>query len=572
MKLSTKLLAAALTLMMVVALAVPALAETPTHTEITAEDNYYDILVKTDKEDRIYEAYHIFGGDVADVTQLDPSGTEEIVRRYLTNIVWGDAFDEAAQKGLSTWYFSNMDFENEEAPEIYDAKVIAENVINHFSGKELAAIFANYMGAPQATADSDDFDVVAPGYTLRVTKPGYYLVREQKDSLDGEHASATWFLLSTLDPENVTVLEPKVPTDPEVDKFVTDEENFVSENYGWNDRAYAELGETVYFCLDAKFPFNGVDETGWTAHSFEDYEVYPFTFSDLHPAGLTLNQDSFKVYTNNYFGEEVDPSLYTVELIAGKDGGYRINVHFDDLSEIVAKRAPDADAGEQFPVVLESLQVIYTATVNKNALVPEGTDWEEDDSTTGNINSVYATYPNDPNHPEEEDGQTPSAEAEVFTFMLEVNKVDEGGNPLDGAKFVLYDGAAMKYLVYDLANVTIEWVDDVNAATVFTSSTTTDDSDTVVTAGYFRIKGLAPSENYELVEIEAPLGYNRLESSVFFPIGVEDSTNANVTIVNKKGLVLPSTGGIGTTVLYAVGAILLIGSGVVVVTRRRVAK
>ena len=57
--------------------------------------------------------------------------------------------------------------------------------------------------------------------------------------------------------------------------------------------------------------------------------------------------------------------------------------------------------------------------------------------------------------------------------------------------------------------------------------------------------------------------------TVTYKIGNEDEATGTVTVLNQAGSVLPSTGGIGTTIFYIIGAILVIGAGVVLVTRRR---
>ena len=103
-------------------------------------------------------------------------------------------------------------------------------------------------------------------------------------------------------------------------------------------------------------------------------------------------------------------------------------------------------------------------------------------------------------------------------------------------------------------------------------------AETIVTTddtGKFTIQGLAPGV-YELVEKEAPKGYNKLSAPVEITIGNEGevsyntATNAKwVKVENKTGSILPSTGGMGTTLFYIFGAILVIGSGVVLITKKR---
>ncbi|MBQ8076486.1 MAG: LPXTG cell wall anchor domain-containing protein, partial [Oscillospiraceae bacterium] len=94
--------------------------------------------------------------------------------------------------------------------------------------------------------------------------------------------------------------------------------------------------------------------------------------------------------------------------------------------------------------------------------------------------------------------------------------------------------------------------------------------DTIITNGNtVTINGLDGDLTYQLTETEAPTGYNKMN-----PDTVDVPPNGSKTfdaqnVENNKGTQLPSTGGIGTTIFYIVGAVLVIGAGVVLVTRRR---
>ena len=101
--------------------------------------------------------------------------------------------------------------------------------------------------------------------------------------------------------------------------------------------------------------------------------------------------------------------------------------------------------------------------------------------------------------------------------------------------------------------------------------------------GKITIKGLAEGKYY-LTEVEAPKGYNKLNKDIEIEINSggaieykeRDSMGPSsvvsfdefIKIENKTGTILPSTGGMGTTIMYIVGAALLIGSGVVLVTKK----
>ena len=121
------------------------------------------------------------------------------------------------------------------------------------------------------------------------------------------------------------------------------------------------------------------------------------------------------------------------------------------------------------------------------------------------------------------------------------------------------------------------------------TSADTDNVTYVIDAGSIMLRGLDDSETYYLYEIKAPDGYNMATKPVTFKIDAEynesgsetaenypkfivDETPVNefkINIVNQAGTQLPTTGGMGTTIFYIMGTILVIGSAVLLVTRRR---
>ena len=160
------------------------------------------------------------------------------------------------------------------------------------------------------------------------------------------------------------------------------------------------------------------------------------------------------------------------------------------------------------------------------------------------------------------DGNTTDMDqVKVYNAKFTVTKkIDtEDGDPLEGAGFVVLN-ADDKY--YHLENGVVTWVDSEDEATEYTS-----DEDGAVTA----FTGLADG-TYTLHEKTVPAGYNQAADSTFTIVeGDYTTTNLEQTAIvpNKTGTELPSTGGIGTTIFYVIGAILVIGAGVVLVTRRR---
>lgn len=164
-----------------------------------------------------------------------------------------------------------------------------------------------------------------------------------------------------------------------------------------------------------------------------------------------------------------------------------------------------------------------------------------------------------------ENNTNSSDPVQVYNAKITVNKVDDKNAPLPGAKFKLKNAAGL-YYAGSSADGTANWTAagiEVEAVEV-----TADDGTKTYTAEF---KGLADGE-YTLEESTIPAGYNKAADQTITISGT-DYTTTNLeqvsTVINEQGAVLPSTGGMGTTIFYIVGAILVIGAGVVLVTRRR---
>ena len=198
----------------------------------------------------------------------------------------------------------------------------------------------------------------------------------------------------------------------------------------------------------------------------------------------------------------------------------------------------------------KTITIKYTAILNENAVV-DAADSEDDDST-GNDNTLELQYGNN--------YKSVPKIVEVDTQKFTFDKIDGSDNTkLPGAVFELQlNGTALK-LVEVKAGEEYRIATENDKETV-TSITTTGK---VVT-----INGVDADVTYTLKETQAPTGYNMPENPETEVKASTDNALA-ITIKNNKGSVLPSTGGIGTTIFYIVGAMLVIGAGVVLVTRRR---
>ena len=168
-------------------------------------------------------------------------------------------------------------------------------------------------------------------------------------------------------------------------------------------------------------------------------------------------------------------------------------------------------------------------------------------------------------------------EVEVYNAKFTVTKQDGDEKPLAGAGFVIAqtvadtsEGAeegATKTVYYKLANdkKSITWVDNIEEATEYKSD---------ATGAVPAFTGLADG-TYTLIEKTVPAGYNKAADQTF-TVADKDYTTDNLeqeaTVTNESGSVLPSTGGIGTTMFYIVGSVLVIGAAVVLISKRRMAR
>lgn len=296
-----------------------------------------------------------------------------------------------------------------------------------------------------------------------------------------------------------------------------------------DDKVSAEVGETVNYTITGKVP----DYTGFTK--------YTYLITDTMSEGLTFKQD----VTVTVGGTDVTSACtitYDVESNANK-----FTVSIPVKSHTIGAE----------------IKVTYSALVNENAVAKISK------------NSATLTYSNNPSDSTETD-TTPTVEETVYSSKIVINKVEKttdgtAGKKLSGAEFVLYkeetiEGSkTIKYYQWDETNKKVVWDADKTKATVLETST-----DGAATFG-----GLADG-TYYLVETKAPAGYNQLKDPVTVPVKGSDTNPMKLTVTakveNQAGTLLPSTGGMGTTIFYVLGAVLVVGAGVLLVTKKRMSQ
>ena len=495
--------------------------------------------------DRTYEAYQIFQGNLDGNT--------------LSDIEWGTGIDGAA---FLTELKKNASFTS-----CTDAKTVAEKLAAFTDDSDEAVAFAKLAGKFLTTA-------TATSSTGKITVPaGYYLLKDVTD-VTTPHDALSLNILKVV--KDVTV-NPKADH-PTVDKKIgTDISTGVAANE-------ATIGDKVPFVIASKVP------------KMQGYTKYFFVLNDSMTAGLTYNKDvAIKIGTTT-----LAPDAYDVTY---DDTANTMKIVIKDFIQYKSEAGKD-------------IVVTYSATLNEKA------DLSTD---KGNKNTVKLTYSNNPNvdykgdnEPDSTDpvGVTPEHVTVTYSTKLQLTKVDGADHnvKLEGVEFQI-TGTSIKtavskgeYFKQDAAGTYYQLKDGTFTETVPTAETeskyvstsvkyakVTDTTEQtkmqkVTASGTTDANGLITFEGlgagtYYITELKTLGGYNLLTAPITVTItatpsetgcGWTVSSNATfeddmvkLTVENNKGSVLPITGGIGTTIFYVIGGLLVCGAAVMAITKKK---
>ena len=466
------------------------------------------ITINNNTAGHTYKAYQIFKGG------LSQDGT------ILSDIQWGNGVNSeallTALKGTEAYKDCTT------AADV--AKVLAGFENDAEQLKKVAVVInqnLNNANGAQSTGTGP--------YTITVPSDGYYLVRDEGTvtATDG----GTNFILQVIGNVDVT---PKTTNAPDVDKKV--------KLHGvpgavLSNAVSAEVGHEVDFTITTTIP-TGLDS----------YTNYTFNIVDTMSEGLTYKGD-FLVHTVG-----AKTSLQ-------KDEDYTLTIEGQTITVTLASKYVLANPGQK-------IEITYVAAVNDKSLTK--------DRETNSVHIVYSNNPADSNSTV----TTVDKVVYVYNFDIVIDKVDGADNKkLEGAQFALYKETGYVNLYY-------QWYDE-NHENPNTFGWSTEADRTIVKTdknGVASFKGLVPG-TYYLQEIKAPDGYNTLDKPVKVEITATYDENGNITtnatqneqkhyqvtstITNNKGTVLPSTGGIGTTIFYVVGGLLMVGAAILLITKKR---
>ena len=500
---------------------------------------------------------------------------------------------------------------------------------------------------------STEKGIVKADQAVENLAPGYYVMVDVTNPLtntdeDGNVISSDTKALNVIMVVNNVKVTKKWSTATD-DKII--ETDTLAKDTGTNSinkkNDNVSIGDTVNYLLTATVPDN--------ADKFKAGTFF-YVITDKLSSGLTFTENSIAVYADGKEeANKLDADKYTVK--------YKPNTSNDNTFEIGIKNAADYKG--------KTLYVRYSAVLNENAIIGDAGNPNESTAIFSNDpNKKYDGSPEDTNNPGFPDstsdvpmGVTPKVETWTYTTGIEVQKIDENGEPLTGATFEVSGQSAKKVVTktetfevddtdgtyYKLKNGTYTMTAPTTENTmvaaesgatkgyVVDAEATGDDvieidstkyrpvkagetpthilkvgskdayadshkykktvtqksvddnvtdhkmSEAVDGNGLARFDGLGAG-TYTVKETVTPNGYNTIPQ---FDVKVtynEDgtskftTTSENVTyedgifkvrVVNKKGATLPETGGIGTTIFYVAGSILVLAAAILLITKRR---
>lgn len=476
----------------------------------TAAENNYDIIVPS-TDTHTYSVYQVFTGDLSNGT--------------LSNIEAGQNFNTDNEKGKSAAEAAADIAQNTSADTDNTARLAAITPYVDLTGTAFGEVSAN---------------------TALSAPAGYYLLKD-KDAVTGDDA-ATLFIVQVNGPVTVNRKADK----PTFEKKVKDVNDSTGVKTDWQDSADYGVNDDVPFQLTATLPTNETD--------FAAYKTYKLVFHDNQSAGLTFKPETVVV---KYEGKTLNTESYT--LAQNPTDGHTFDITITD-----AKTVKDADGSAITVAAGGKFTVEYASTLNANAVI----------GAAGNPNEASLEFSNNPNvGGEGNTGKTPTDKVIVFTYQLDINKTFNGGTP--------DDDDLPEFTLYKFDSATNDYTTNVGKVDI------TKTVDGKYTASFKRVD----DGKYKLVETKTPAGFNTAADTTFEITADHDvesdnpqltvlkinttagnttagnTTTGTVTadVVNQKGSNLPSTGGMGTVLLYVAGiaVFVLAGATLVMALRRR---
>lgn len=476
---------------------------------------------------------------------------------------------------------------------VTDATATAEAIVNALMNKadgELGnAAYAYVKGGNEVAT------VTGTGSAVTTTlAEGYYVVTDEYTTTGSDSLSR--YLVAVAGP---TTMEPKTET-PSIDKKIVDtDKNEAMDDSDKTDTA--AIGDTIEYEITGNVP------------NYDGYSYYYYVVDDTLSKGLTLDANSFAVKVGD--STLTKGSDYYVYTTNNADGTTNFRLAFENIKNYT---------------VGADISIKYNATVNEDAVI--GTDPNTNTAKLIYSNNPSQSDRGDkegvPGEPggNVPTGETPDYITKTYVTQIKLTKVDQDGNALNGAEFTL-TGTNLTKVKFTTATNFTEAADgsyyklksgaytetaptDATAdlyestTTKYTKTTSTEVKEATGSGASANVKAFVGDDGilyftgldkgtYTLTETTTPTGFNTIDPINFEIKGTingatatvggnitwssdnqnltwnEASQTFEITITNIAGKLLPSTGGIGTTIFYVAGTILVLGAAVLLITKKR---
>ena len=527
-------------------------------TMVAYADDSYTITIDNAVKGETYSAYKVF--DVTYANPVTPAPTVEAATEipgtadnthfnsaYAYSITtsstfWGDLTTgvTADADGVYSLATYGIKFVPTTTANTYNVLPIATSGVTEAQAQALAAFLAGKLegkspaASEEATAGTkgEDDDYALGTLTLDVSSSGagYYFV----DTTTGSLCS-----LNTTEPNAVIREKNSIPSET---KQVSD-----AADGTFGDDTTIKVGDTAYFKIEV------TDSKG------TDKKVI---VHDTMDNALTLDLASFKVQVDD---ADVAVANYTIKVNSSTDVPKKGTNSASNFSQATIAdgctfEIEFSDSYIQNLAENKKIVITYSAELNQNAVTADPFQ----------VNKTHLEY---------SEQNTVEKEVTVKTYEGDLVKTDSDDKVLDGATFKMND-AATAGTQYQLVMVGTPTSPATTTGVyrIKSSEVTGDPVEKLIPLnGKLTIKGLENGDYY-FEEVDVPTGYNGLTERA--KLTISDANNSatinsdtyvsgGVEVVNQSGAELPSTGGIGTTIFYVIGAILVLGAGILLVTRRR---
>lgn len=444
---------------------------------------------------------------------------------------------------------------------LFDATVSADGKSIAYTGEipeSLKTYFAadanGYISATHAAKDganmSEGLRTALKAWTA--TARATSAAESDGSALNFKELAYGYYVVTTTQGEQVISVDSTMPNVNIVDKNSSTPKDLRKTA----DVDDVSIGDTVTYTVRFKTSnYYGAGAEAKEIVSYTIVDTLPDFLSDVTVTSIIVDNDGDDTTTNDQ-----DP-------VTAQFADKKINIKWYDNNQFLYNNGA-------------TVTITYTAKVTDKATI----------DGAGNTNKVTVTWTTkDGNQPDP--GKLENEET-IFTYAIALKKVNNKGKALPGAVF------EFPFYVQSTA--------DANGAYIYAGTTAGDGLTNQITtpdSGVIIVKGVKTG-SYEIKEVTAPAGYNKLTDPVTVNAVKTGSTTTHtivyldengdpvdktsqvtevkvdidtiaataVVVVNKAGTELPSTGGMGTTVFYVLGAILVVGAGVLLVTKKRMSQ